>query len=45
MQTELYYLYNQNENTNAVGFNAVYGAWFPYLNAGTQYTFNRVSSW
>lgn len=44
METELYYLYNQNDNTNAVGFNAVYGAWFPYLNAGTQYTFNRVQS-
>ena len=44
METELYYLYNQNENTNAVGFNAVYGEWFPYLSAGTQYTFNRVQS-
>ena len=43
MQTELYYLYNENENTNAVGFNAVYGAWFPYLTAGTQYTFNRTA--
>ena len=41
MQTELYYLYNQDEKTNAVGFNAVYGAWFPYLNIGTEYTFNR----
>ena len=39
LQTELYYLYNQNENTNAVGFNAVYGGWFPYLSVGTQYTF------
>jgi len=41
LQTELYYLYNQNEKTNAVGINAVYGAWFPYLNVGTEYTFNR----
>ena len=41
LQTELYYLYNQNEKTNAVGFNAVYGAWFPYLNLGTEYTFDR----
>jgi hypothetical protein len=40
-QTELYYLYNQDEKTNAVGFNAVYGAWFPYLNLGTEYTFDR----
>jgi hypothetical protein len=44
METELYYLYNQNDNTNAVGFNMVYGAWFPYLSGGTQYTFNRVQS-
>lgn len=41
LQTELYYLYNQDEKTNAVGINAVYGAWFPYLNLGTEYTFNR----
>lgn len=44
LQTELYYLYNQNEKTNAVGFSAVYGAWFPYLSAGTQLTFNRQDS-
>lgn len=41
LETGLYYLYNQNDNTNAVGFNTVYGGWFPYLSAGTQYTFNR----
>jgi hypothetical protein len=41
LQTELYYLYNQDEKTNAVGLNAVYGAWFPYLNLGTEYTFDR----
>ena len=41
LQTELYYLYNQNENTNAAGFNAVYGGWFPYIGIGSQYTFDR----
>jgi hypothetical protein len=41
MQTELYYLYNDNDKTNAVGLNAVYGAWFPYLILGTEYTFDR----
>ncbi|MBK5271488.1 MAG: hypothetical protein JJE22_10785, partial [Bacteroidia bacterium] len=41
MKTELYYLYNQNDKTSAVGINAVYGAWFPYVNIGSQYTFNR----
>ena len=44
MQTELYYLYNQNEKTSAVGFNAVYGAWFPFLDVGTEYTFNREAA-
>ncbi|HKZ64711.1 MAG TPA: hypothetical protein VJ111_00070, partial [Chitinophagaceae bacterium] len=42
LETELYYLYNENENTNAVGFTTVYGGWFPYLNVGTQYTFHRT---
>lgn len=41
LQTELYYLYNQNEKTSAVGFSAVYGGWFPYLNLGAEYTFDR----
>jgi hypothetical protein len=41
LQTEIYYLYNQNEKTNAVGFTAMYGAWFPYLSIGSEYTFNR----
>lgn len=41
VQTELYYLYNQNDKTNAIGVNAVYGAWFPYIDIGSQYTFDR----
>ena len=41
LQTELYYLYNENEKTNAVGFNTTYGAWYPWISAGTEYTFNR----
>jgi hypothetical protein len=40
-QTELFYHYNQNEKTNGAGFNAVYGALFPYINFGTEYTFDR----
>jgi hypothetical protein len=44
LQTELYYSYNQNENTNAVGFNTTYGAWFPYLSAGAEYTFKRTDT-
>lgn len=41
MQTEIYYLYNQNEKTNAVGLNATYGGLFPYISAGTEFTFDR----
>ncbi len=40
-ETELYYLYNKDEKTNAAGFNFTYGGWFPYLSVGTQYTFDR----
>jgi hypothetical protein len=40
-QTELFYLYNENDRTHAAGFNFVYGGWFPYLTLGTQYTFDR----
>jgi len=41
VQTELYYLYNENEKTSAIGFSGIYGAGFPYLSAGTELTFNR----
>jgi len=44
LQTELYYLYNQDENTSAVGFNTIYGALFPYLSAGAEYTFKRTDT-
>lgn len=40
-QTEFYYQYNQNERTNAVGVNTVYGALFPNIVLGTEYTFDR----
>ncbi|HEX5652157.1 MAG TPA: hypothetical protein VFX58_03730 [Chitinophagaceae bacterium] len=52
LQTELYYLYNQDERTSAIGLNAVFGGLFPYLQAGTEFTFdrqgiqaNRVKRW
>lgn len=44
LQTELYYLYNQNERTNALGFNTVFGGAFPYFSAGTEFTFDRSAS-
>jgi hypothetical protein len=43
-QTQLYYHYNQNDRTNGVGFSGVFGAWFPYLNFGTEYTFDYADS-
>lgn len=53
LQTDIYYLYNENEKTHAAGFNAVYGQLFPYLSIGSRYTFgrralaanNRVKQW
>ena len=52
LQSEIYYLYNENEKTSAAGFNLVYGGWFPYLQIGSEYTFsrqalvnNRIRTW
>ncbi len=41
LQTEFYYQYNRDDKTNAVGFNAVFGQLFPYLNGGVQYIFDE----
>jgi hypothetical protein len=41
LQTELYYSYNQNDKKSSVGFNAIYGRWFPYFNLGSEFTFDR----
>jgi hypothetical protein len=43
LQSEVYYLYNENERTSAGGFNLVYGGWFPYIQIGSEYTFSRQS--
>ncbi|MBZ4187756.1 PQQ-like beta-propeller repeat protein [Niabella beijingensis] len=40
-QTELYYLYNENDRTHAVGGTLTYAGLFPYIGIGTQYRFNR----
>ncbi|MET6996192.1 TolB family protein [Chitinophaga defluvii] len=39
--TNIGYTYNRNEGSSALSANFLYGAWFPYLSAGTEYTFNR----
>jgi len=41
LQTQVYYLYNENDRTSAVGASTTFGQLFPYLSIGTQYTFNR----
>lgn len=52
LETQLYYLYNENEKTSAAGVSATYGRWFTQLNIGSQYTFsrqqtigNRIRTW
>lgn len=37
----LYYKYNINESSHAIGMNAAYGGLFPVLISGVQYTFDR----
>ena len=39
---QIYYRYNQNETSNAIGWNALYGRLFAELNAGLEYTYHRT---
>lgn len=41
LSSEIFYRYNQNEASHGGGFNLAYGALFPVLTAGAEYTFNR----
>lgn len=38
---ELYYRYNQNERSHAVGWNTIYGGLYPQLRGGMEYKFDR----
>ena len=38
---EIYYRYNQNETSHAVGLNSSYGGFFPVINAGIEYNMGR----
>ncbi len=40
-QPEIFGTYNRNEGYKELGFDAVYGALFPYLSGGINYTFDR----
>ncbi|MBC7829586.1 MAG: hypothetical protein H7122_17715 [Chitinophagaceae bacterium] len=41
MQSEVFLNYNRNEQYKQVGFSVLYGALFPVLKLGTQFTFDR----
>lgn len=38
---DITYTYNRNEKSHAVGFNALYGGLYPFLNIGVEGVFNR----
>jgi hypothetical protein len=40
-QSELFFNYNSNEDYKQVGFEATYGALYPYISAGADYIFDR----
>lgn len=41
LQSSVSFTYDRSEKFKQVGFDATYGAWFPYLSAGVKYTFDR----
>ena len=41
LQSEIFVTYNRDEGDKQVGIDATYGAWFPFLDAGWNYTFGR----
>ncbi len=44
VQSQLYYVYNENEGSHKTGFNGMVGAWFPWITGGLSYTFSRKVS-
>jgi hypothetical protein len=41
LQSEAYVDYNRNERYKQIGVDATYGAWYPWIDAGWDYVFNR----
>jgi hypothetical protein len=39
--TELYYSYNDNEQSHKLGYNGIFSAWYPWIVGGISYTFDR----
>jgi hypothetical protein len=40
-RSEIYYNYNQNEGYHKMGFNALFGGWYPWITGGASYTVDR----
>jgi hypothetical protein len=41
LQSELFFNYNRNEGYKQFGYNGIYGAWFPKVSLGVNYTIDR----
>ncbi len=41
LQSQLSFTYNRDEGYKQIGFDAIYGALFPFISAGADYTFDR----
>lgn len=44
LQSELYYSWNQDDKTNSIGFLTTYGALFPHITGGVEYTFDNETT-
>jgi hypothetical protein len=44
LESNLYYIYNENERTHQVGISETYGALFPWISIGASYIFDRKQS-
>jgi hypothetical protein len=42
--SSLYFIYNENEGYQQLGFNGTYAAWFPWITGGVSYTFDREAN-
>jgi hypothetical protein len=40
-QSELFFKYNENEQSKEVGFNGIFGSLYPWITGGVSYTFDR----
>lgn len=40
-QSQVYGVYNRNEQFKQIGFSGIFGGWFPYVRGGVDYTFDR----